>query len=381
MTTVPPPKVDKTYDPEITEHLVTKARLLVAAPDGAFSAPDMRAVDLAIRLVAPGPKACAVSASECHEITEAVIAAYDRDTFPIKAHKIITALIDQLEAADSEARKYNKIYELRSRLERSDATLAAAGAPMDEMLTDQGAEWVRCELAAITLQLDAAQTELRNMTSLCGKAQHDRDFFRAQAEERGMELREALLKAEMLRALTEQNNKVLEKIIGRPAVAREDAAAASPVPAAASPVPAAASEGQERGMKKLGRLQQEVYETLKRHGSWPHPSCWLWGTASGTQRVMDSLVRAGYATSTEGHGGSKILYHPISEIKAVHNTDRDQIIDLRDTLLTKGALGTLSVLDQNLFRDCDIALGVVRCESKTREEARVRILRELHSRP
>lgn len=214
MTTVPPPKVVKTYDPEITASLVTKARLLVATPDGAFSAPNMRAVDLAIRLVAPGSKACAVSASECHEITEAVIAAYDRDTFPIKAHKIITVLIDQLEAADSEASKYNEIYELRSRLERSDATLAAAGAAMDEMRTDQGAEWVQCELQAITLQRDELrkdrlfvtarrgelETELRSMTSLCDKAQHDRDFFRGQAEERGRELRDAMSGAAQLTA-------------------------------------------------------------------------------------------------------------------------------------------------------------------------------------
>jgi hypothetical protein len=57
--------------------------------------------------------------------------------------------------------------------------------------------------------------------------------------------------------------------------------------------------------------------------------------------------------------------------------DRDQIIDLRNALLAKGDIGTLSALDQNLFRDCDIALGVVRCKSETREEARVRLLREL----
>jgi hypothetical protein len=60
--------------------------------------------------------------------------------------------------------------------------------------------------------------------------------------------------------------------------------------------------------------------------------------------------------------------------------DRDQIINLRDALLAKGDIGALSILDQDLFRDCDIALGVVRCKSETREEARVRILRELRSK-
>jgi hypothetical protein len=236
VTTVPPSK----YDPEITASLVTKARLLIATPDGAFSAPDMRAVDLAIRLVAPGPKACAVSASECHEITEAIIAAYDRGTFPIKAHETITALVDQLEAAGGAARDaskwYDEVHELRSRLKRSDTALAAAGAPMHELLTDEGAEWVRCELDAVALQLNAAQadstlslsaqvktlhdardalrkdrllvaarrgeleTELRSMTSLCAKAQHDRDLFRSQAEERGRELRDAMSGAAQLTA-------------------------------------------------------------------------------------------------------------------------------------------------------------------------------------
>lgn len=57
--------------------------------------------------------------------------------------------------------------------------------------------------------------------------------------------------------------------------------------------------------------------------------------------------------------------------------DRNQIIDIRDALLAKG--DTLSVPDQNLFRDCNIALGLVRCKSETREEARIRVLRAIHS--
>lgn len=64
-------------------------------------------------------------------------------------------------------------------------------------------------------------------------------------------------------------------------------------------------------MKNLGLIQQEVYAALKRHGSWA-PGCgWLWDTYSGTRRVLDSLVRRGYATSTKGQGGDKILYRPI----------------------------------------------------------------------
>jgi hypothetical protein len=65
-------------------------------------------------------------------------------------------------------------------------------------------------------------------------------------------------------------------------------------------------------MKKLGRVQQDVYAALKLHGSWSLGCGWLWDTYSGTRRVMDSLVRAGYATSTEGQGGSRIFYRPIN---------------------------------------------------------------------
>lgn len=53
----------------------------------------------------------------------------------------------------------------------------------------------------------------------------------------------------------------------------------------------------------------------------------------------------------------------------------DEIIDVRDVLLARGDIASLSVHDQDLFRDCDIALGVVRCPPQSREEARVRISR------
>lgn len=53
----------------------------------------------------------------------------------------------------------------------------------------------------------------------------------------------------------------------------------------------------------------------------------------------------------------------------------DEIIDVRDALLAKGDVASLSVHDQNLYRDCDIALGVVRCRPETREEARLRLSR------
>lgn len=53
-------------------------------------------------------------------------------------------------------------------------------------------------------------------------------------------------------------------------------------------------------MRKLGRVQQDVLSALREHGSWsPDVYGWIWDTASNTKRVMDSLVRAGYATVTE----------------------------------------------------------------------------------
>ena len=58
----------------------------------------------------------------------------------------------------------------------------------------------------------------------------------------------------------------------------------------------------------------------------------------------------------------------------------DEIIDVRDALLAKGDVASLSVHDQNLYRDCDIALGVVRCRPETREEARSRVSRLMSQR-
>lgn len=51
-------------------------------------------------------------------------------------------------------------------------------------------------------------------------------------------------------------------------------------------------------MRKLGKVQQDVLASLKRHGSWSRGCGWLWDTPSNTQRVMDSLVHAGYAAVT-----------------------------------------------------------------------------------
>jgi hypothetical protein len=59
----------------------------------------------------------------------------------------------------------------------------------------------------------------------------------------------------------------------------------------------------------------------------------------------------------------------------------DEIVEVRDSLLAKGEVGALSVQDQDLLRDCDIALGVVRCAPEWREMARARILLAISPAP
>lgn len=80
-------------------------------------------------------------------------------------------------------------------------------------------------------------------------------------------------------------------------------------------------------MKKLGPVQRDVLQALKDHGSWSPGilSGWLWDTPGNTKRIMDSLVRAGFARvetvqierSMRHVGGSRryyeecIVYKPI----------------------------------------------------------------------
>jgi hypothetical protein len=47
-------------------------------------------------------------------------------------------------------------------------------------------------------------------------------------------------------------------------------------------------------VRKLGKVQQDVLASLKRHGSWHRRCGWLWDTVSHTERILNSLVRADY---------------------------------------------------------------------------------------
>lgn len=53
----------------------------------------------------------------------------------------------------------------------------------------------------------------------------------------------------------------------------------------------------------------------------------------------------------------------------------DEIIDIRDRLLS---IEDRNALDQNILRDCDIALRVVRCSDTAVAEARERLYRYPH---
>lgn len=62
--------------------------------------------------------------------------------------------------------------------------------------------------------------------------------------------------------------------------------------------------------------------------------------------------------------------------KAIGRLTDDELIDVRDPLVAKrDGGGALTVLEQNILRDCDIALGTVRCEPEVRERARYRVAR------
>lgn len=64
----------------------------------------------------------------------------------------------------------------RDQLARIESMLRDAGAPL--VTTDQGVVW-------LVRELKTKYAELTGLGELCGKAQHDRDFFRKQAEEVG----------------------------------------------------------------------------------------------------------------------------------------------------------------------------------------------------
>lgn len=54
-------------------------------------------------------------------------------------------------------------------------------------------------------------------------------------------------------------------------------------------------------MKKLGIKQSKVLSALIEHKGWQKNCGWIYDTSGGTQRVMDSLVKASYAVNQDGY--------------------------------------------------------------------------------
>lgn len=78
--------------------------------------------------------------------------------------------------------------------------------------------------------------------------------------------------------------------------------------------------------RKLGSVQRDVLDSMQRHGAW-HANCgWIWSTYSGTVRVMESLVRAGYVARVEEkppRGGTRNVYHLTDRGRAALATKED----------------------------------------------------------
>lgn len=110
-------------------------------------------------------------------------------------------------------------------------------------------------------------------------------------------------------------------------------------------------------MRKLRRVQQDVFASLRRHGSWSLGCGWLWDTPSNTMRIMDSLVRAGYACTTKSPG-ERTVYHPanpkaplktaviLSEGRVVDGEDVSSMLKQQHAILLKLSKVLVSLLTE-----------------------------------
>jgi predicted nucleic acid-binding Zn-ribbon protein len=212
----------------------------------------------------------------------------------------------------------------------------------DNVAAERDAAWNQCE---------ELRTSYKKLTDTLS---NDVEFFKRETNTRGAEVREAAKKiedlsgrynlmADALQARTAERDKAeadqltaadeaaalatenarLERLVIRltSKVKRLEAEAKAFEAKQRERLTAALTEGQdqETHMKKLGKIQQSVYESLKRHGSWSLGCGWIWDTPSNTMRIMDSLVRAGYAiTATnkrphpggDRYPGERTVYRP-----------------------------------------------------------------------
>lgn len=77
--------------------------------------------------------------------------------------------------------------------------------------------------------------------------------------------------------------------------------------------------------KILGTRQHAVLAALRSHGMWHAHAGWVWDTHANTQRILDTLVKAGYVTvetveiprRQRGIGGSRAYVETRTVYKAV----------------------------------------------------------------
>ncbi len=67
--------------------------------------------------------------------------------------------------------------------------------------------------------------------------------------------------------------------------------------------------------RKLGSVQESVLNSLREYGSWHRGGFWYWDTNSGTERIMESLVKRGVATKRQDK--HRTIYEPVKEKKVV----------------------------------------------------------------
>lgn len=95
-------------------------------------------------------------------------------------------------------------------------------------------------------------------------------------------------------------------------------------------------------------------------------------------RAISHLDSSRYARAAGDHWSAENALEAarslLLEIAGIEITD-DEIIDIRDALVSASAVRALTVLESNILRDCDIALRVVRCKDETAKKARDRLIR------
>lgn len=142
--------------------LIAEAREIIAdLTSGEFQFPDERATELAERLVASGSKANAVSASECHEIADAIFSAYANEAAPVRSAAALRAMAGQLEAAG------RAIERLTRRVRDQDEELTAhAERGHRQLMASMAGTRLTAERDKLQAELEAARREVERLADV-----------------------------------------------------------------------------------------------------------------------------------------------------------------------------------------------------------------------